>query len=123
MKNAVNWFEIPVNDFQKAKTFYETILDMQMQVMEAMGMKSAFFPFDMQDGAIGGFIIKGNGYHPSDKGALIYLNGGDNLEIALSKVENAGGKVTLPKTAIGPNGFMAHFIDCEGNRVGLHSKT
>ena len=121
MKNAINWFEIPVKNFDKAKKFYETIIGSEMQLMEAMGMKSAFFPADMQTGGIGGCIIKGDGYEPSAKGTLVYLNGGDDLSIPLSKVEAAGGKILMPKTAIGENGFMAHFSDTEGNKVAFHS--
>lgn len=121
MKNAINWFEIPVKDFDKAKTFYETILGAEMTLMEAMEMRSAFFPADLETGGIGGCIIEGKGYEPSTKGALVYLNGGDDLSVPLSKVEAAGGKIILPKTSIGPHGFMAYFSDTEGNKVGLHS--
>lgn len=121
MNNAIHWFEIPVTDFARAKKFYETILNTEMHVLEAMGMKSAFFPADLQSGAIGGCIIQGEGYEPSQNGSRVYLNGGDDLSIPLSKVEQAGGKIVLPKTAIGPNGFMAHFTDTEGNKVALHS--
>ena len=121
MKNAINWFEIPVKNFNRAKTFYETILNTKMQPMEAMGMKSAFFPADLEKGSIGGCIMEGQGYEPTNKGSLVYLNGGEDLSVPLSKVEAAGGKILLPKTAIGPNGFMAHFTDTEGNKVGFHS--
>ncbi|MEP6596651.1 MAG: VOC family protein [Ginsengibacter sp.] len=121
MKNAINWFEIPVKNFDKAKKFYETILGADMQLMEAMGMKSAFFPAEMESGGIGGCIIQGEGSEPSPKGSLVYLNGGDDLDIPLSKVKAAGGKILLPKTEIGPNGFMAHFTDTEGNKIGFHS--
>ena len=121
MSHAINWFEIPVKNFNRAKTFYETIFGTTMQPMEAMGMKSAFFPADLQNGDIGGCLIEGKGYEPANKGSLIYLNGGDDLSDILSKVEQAGGKVTMTKTGIGPNGFMAHFEDTEGNKVGLHS--
>lgn len=121
MKNAINWFEIPVKNFDKAKKFYETILSADMQLMEAMGMKSAFFPAEMETGGIGGCIIQGQGYEPLLNGTLVYLNGGEDLGTPLSKVEAAGGKILLPKTAIGHNGFMAHFTDTEGNKVGLHS--
>lgn len=121
MKNAINWFEIPVKNFDTTKKFYETIFGAEMQVMDAMGMKSAFFPAEMETGGIGGCIIQGEGYEPTTKGVLVYLNGGDDLGVPLSKVEKAGGKIILPKTAIGQNGFMAHFIDTEGNKVGLHS--
>ena len=120
MKNAINWFEIPVTNFDRAKKFYEVILDAEMFAMEAMGMKSAFFPADLQTG-IGGCIIVGQGYEPSQKGSLVYLNGGEDLGVVLARVEKAGGKILLPKTAIGQNGFMAHITDTEGNKVGLHS--
>ena len=121
MTNAINWFEIPVKNFDKAKKFYETILGTDMYLMEAMGMKSAFFPAELEAGGIGGCIIQGEGYEPSTKGSLVYLNGSDDLSVPLSKVEAAGGKIVLPKTAIGKNGFMAYFTDTEGNKVGLHS--
>jgi hypothetical protein len=70
---------------------------------------------------IGGGIVKGDGYEPSANGSIIYLNGGKDLSIPLSKVETAGGKVLLPKTSLGEMGFMALFIDTEGNKVGFHS--
>lgn len=122
MAHAINWFEIPVKNFDTAKKFYETILGSEMMSMEAMGMQSAFFPADIMNGHIGGCITKGKGYEPADTGSLVYLNGGDDLSSILAKVEKAGGKIVLPKTAIGENGFMAHFQDTEGNKVGLHSR-
>lgn len=120
MKNAINWFEIPVKNFDRALGFYEAILGSKMQAMEMHGMKSAFFPADLQNG-IGGCITKAEGYEPSKNGTLVYLNGGEDLSDPLSKVEKAGGKILMPKTAIGQNGFMAHFEDTEGNKVALHS--
>jgi predicted enzyme related to lactoylglutathione lyase len=120
MKNAVNWFEIPVKNLSRAQAFYETILSAKMHPMEAMGMKSAFFPADMENG-VGGSLVENAAYQPADKGTLVYLNGGDDLSIPLAKVEVAGGKVVMPKTSIGPNGFIAHFTDTEGNKVAFHS--
>lgn len=121
MAHAINWFEVPVKDLDRAKQFYETVLNAEMPVFEAMGMKSAFFPCDMEKGEIGGCLIQGNGYETALTGALIYLNGGDDLSVPLARVEAAGGKVVLPKTAIGPNGFMAYFVDTEGNKMAFHS--
>jgi predicted enzyme related to lactoylglutathione lyase len=120
MKNAINWFEIPATDFARAKKFYETILGAPVTEMPHPSFKYGMLPADMQNG-VGGGIVQGEGFEPSDKGALIYLNGGDDLAEPLSRVEKAGGKIILPKTSIGPNGFMAHFIDTEGNKVALHS--
>ena len=124
MKNAINWFEIPVKNFEKAKSFYEEVLQSEMQLMEMkeMGATMAFFPSDMENGGIGGSIISGPGYEPSQQGALVYLNGGEDLSDPLSRIEKAGGKIIVPKTSLGPNGFMAQFIDSEGNRVAFHSK-
>ncbi len=122
MKNAINWFEIPATDFERAKSFYEQVMaaTFETMTMEDIGMTMAFFPADWEN-SIGGGIAHGPGNEPSDKGSLIYLNGGDDLSTPLSRIEKAGGKVIVPKTSIGENGFMAQFIDTEGNRVALHS--
>ncbi len=120
MKNAINWFEIPVKNFERAKTFYEALYGAEIQVMPHPAFKYGILPGDMENGITGG-LVEGEGFEPSDKGVLIYLNGGEDLSLPLGRVEKAGGKIVLPKTAIGPNGFMAHFIDTEGNRVALHS--
>lgn len=76
---------------------------------------------NMQNGGVGGGLVQGEGFEPSAKGTIVYLNGGEDLNISLGKVENAGEKIIMPKTSIGQNGFMAQFIDAEGNRVALHS--
>ena len=120
MKNALNWFEIPVTDFERAKKFYETIYDGEIMEMPFPGGRYGMLPSDMQNG-VGGAIAQGEGFEPSDKGTIVYLSGGEDLSIPLAKVETSGGKIILSKTSIGENGFMAHFIDTEGNRVALHS--
>lgn len=120
MKNSINWFEIPVSDFDRAKKFYETIYGAEIVEMPSPDFRYGMLPCDMENG-VGGGIAQGEGYEPSDKGALLYLNGGEDLSIPLSKVVAAGGTIVLGKTAIGGNGFMAHIIDSEGNKVALHS--
>ena len=120
MKNSINWFEIPVKNFERAKKFYETLLGSPIQIMPHPAYKYGILPGDMENGITGG-IVEGEGFEPSTKGALIYLNGGNDLSIPLSKVEKAGGKIVLPKTSIGGNGFMAHIIDTEENKIALHS--
>jgi len=120
MQNMINWFEIPTEDIGRAKKFYQTILDIKMNETEMFGTKMAFFPTDGSN--ISGTIVQGEGYMPSSDGALVYLNGGSNLENSLSKVEMAGGKVIVPKTQISPEmGYFAIFIDTEGNKIALHS--
>lgn len=120
MTNALNWFEIPVADMERALKFYNTILGADMSAAEFMpGFLMAMLPATQE--GVGGGIVHGEGYIPSQTGAVVYLNGGDDLSGVLGKVEGAGGQVIAPKTSIGENGFIAYFIDSEGNKVGLHS--
>lgn len=121
MTHSINWFEIPVLDFARAKKFYETLYGVAITEMPHPVYQYGILPADMQNGGVGGGIVQGEGFEPSSKGTLVYLNGGDDLSIPLSKVIDAGGKIIMPKTSLGPNGFMAHFLDTEGNRVALHS--
>jgi uncharacterized protein len=120
MTNSINWFEIPVTDFTRAKKFYEALYGAEIIEMPFPNGKYGMLPADMQNG-VGGGIVQGEGFEPSTKGTIVYLNGGDDLSTPLSKVESAGGKILMPKTTIGANGFMAHFLDTEGNKVALHS--
>lgn len=120
MTNSINWFEIPVKNFERAKAFYAILLGAEIQDMPHPFYKYGILPGDMQMGVTGG-IVEGEGFEPSMAGTLIYLNGGDDLGVPLSKVEAAGGRILMPKTAIGSNGFMAHIVDTEGNKIALHS--
>ena len=119
MANALNWFEIPVSDMDRALKFYNAIFGTEMSSMEPMpGFNMAMFP--AEDG-VGGALLQGEGYVPSKEGAVVYLNGGEDLSTPLGKVEAAGGQVAVQKMGVGENGFIAYFIDTEGNKVGLHS--
>lgn len=121
--NAINWFEIPATDMARAKKFYETIFDIQMEEMEMPGMKYAMFPFDPTKGKIAGGLAQSPMHVPGTTGAIVYLNANPDLQHVLDRIEKAGGKVTMPKTSIGQNGFMAFFTDPEGNTMALHSNT
>ena len=120
MTNSINWFEIPVKDFERAKKFYGALFNADIQEMPHPEFKYGILPGDMQ-GVVTGGIVHGTGFEAGASGPRIYLNGGDDLSAPLARVEQAGGQVVLPKTSIGANGFMAHFIDSEGNKVALHS--
>lgn len=119
--HAINWFEIPVTDILRAKKFYESIFEIEMEEMEMPGMQYAMFPFDPMKGKIAGGLAKSPMHTPSATGSIIYLNGNPDLQQVLERIEDAGGKVTMPKTSIGQNGFMAFFTDTEGNTMALHS--
>jgi predicted enzyme related to lactoylglutathione lyase len=120
--NALNWFEIPVTDFDRAKKFYETIFDYQMPESMMGITRMGFFLYDFKTGKVGGAICHGNGYTPSQQGALIYLNCQPDLQIVLNNVEQAGGRIIQQKTSINAElGFMAIITDTEDNRIALHS--
>ena len=120
MTNAINWFEIPVTDMDRAVKFYSTVLGKPMEAMDMGGMPYAFLPMEGQEG-VGGALAAGDGFVPSTEGTIVYLNGGEDLAPMLNRVEGAGGQVAMPKTGIGENGFIGMFVDTEGNKVGLHS--
>ena len=121
-ENALNWFEIAVNDINRAKKFYESIFDIEMNLTDFHNMKMASFIADDMTGKVSGALVQSGMHKPSMDGAVIYLNGNPDLDIPLSKIEGSGGKVLMPKTFINENvGYMALFIDTEGNRVALHS--
>jgi hypothetical protein len=120
IKDYVSWFEIPAVDFHQAVHFYNKIFGIEMvqNITDVNAM--AFFPVTS---GIGGAVISGPGSVPSDTGPLIYLNGGKDLSNVLNKVEEAGGRIVMPKTPIGEDaGYFAIFIDCQGNKLALHSK-
>jgi predicted enzyme related to lactoylglutathione lyase len=123
-KHALAWFEIPASDIKRAKAFYENIFDVELAFMDlGDNFKMAVFPGDMES-VSGAVIYNPNFYHPNDsQGPLLYLNANPDLQIVQDKIEAAGGKVTIPKRQISPDhGYMAVFLDSEGNRVALHSQ-
>ncbi len=118
--HALNWFEIPVLDFKRAQAFYERVLGRRVETMSMGPVTMGMLSSDPQ--GVGGAIVHGEDMSPSQQGTLVYLNGGDDLAVMLARVEGAGGKIAVPKTEIGNGfGFFAHFVDTEGNKVGLHS--
>jgi hypothetical protein len=118
-KDFVSWFEIPAVTFHRAVSFYNHIYGMKMETIANGDYTMAFFP---SNGGLGGAIVCGPGSIPNENGPLIYLNGGDDLNIMLNKVAEAGGRVIMPKTVIGNDfGYFAIFLDTEGNKLALHS--
>jgi predicted enzyme related to lactoylglutathione lyase len=121
MSDVINWFAIPSKDLKRAVKFYSTIFAKDIPITSMGGEDMAFFPMD-GDRGVGGHIFSREGFNTSTDGPILYLNGGDNLQDVLDRIEKAGGKITIPKTQITPEiGFFAMFIDSEGNRMALHS--
>ena len=122
MQNLINWFEIPAKDFSRAVSFYKAILGLEVNEVEMYGTKMGLFPSDGKN--VSGAIVQGEDYQPSTDGVVAYLNGGENLQNVLDKIEENNGKVVVPKTQISPEmGYFGMFIDTEGNKMAVHSKS
>lgn len=122
LNNAILWFEIPVTDVSRAKTFYETIFDIQMTEVE-LDKDFIIVLFPVEEGTVGGVLCKNEKFYaPTQIGNILYLNANPDMQIVLDKVENAGGKISRTKTHISDDfGFMALIEDTEGNRIALRS--
>ncbi|MFN6945032.1 MAG: VOC family protein [Cytophagaceae bacterium] len=120
MKTLISIVEIPVSDFSRAVTFYQSILDISIEEIDMDGTQMGVLPSEEE--TVNVVLVKGSDYKPTTDGAVLYLNVEDDLQPTLDKVEQNGGQVILPKTEISPEmGFFALFIDTEGNKLGLHS--
>jgi predicted enzyme related to lactoylglutathione lyase len=122
--NALNWFEIPAIDIKRAQGFYEGIFDIKMESMpDMMNMKMTGFPMNMESGKVSGALVASDYHQPSAEGTLIYLNANPQIQVVIDRIVEFGGKIVMPRTEISPEiGYMAFFIDTEGNRIGLHAQ-
>jgi uncharacterized protein len=123
--NVVGWFEIPVADMERAIKFYETVFDFGLSRNQMGPLDMAWFPYvENGTGSGGTLVCHPEFYKPSPDGALIYFTAfSGDLNIELSRVVKAGGKILSPRKLIAEGfGYMALFLDTEGNRVALHSR-
>lgn len=123
--HAINWFEIPVADFDRAKLFYETILGYKMQERQAGNARMAFFQHNMEDEGRGGAIVYDPAFYtPCANGTIVYINCEPDIQKVLDRVIAAGGQILQNKTKVAVTqdlGYWALILDSEGNRVALHS--
>ena len=118
-RNAINWFEIPCADLDRATTFYETMLGTKLVREDS---EAPIAMFDTEATGTGGTLVKRTFRKPGAGGAMVYLNCDGDLDDVLARVPAAGGLVLQPKTAVpGGYGHFACLRDSEGNHVGLHS--
>jgi predicted enzyme related to lactoylglutathione lyase len=121
-QNMVAWFEIPVSNMDRAKAFYEKVFEVKINVQDFGGVQMGWFPTAGEAPGALGSLIQNEAYILSEKGTLVYF-GSENVQNQLDLIEEAGGKIKQGKTMISPeHGYMAVFIDTEGNRVALYSQ-
>lgn len=123
-QNPVCWFEIYVNDMDRAKNFYSKVLHVEIEdapkMDEMPDMQMAFFPWVENAPNANGALVKMDGMSAGTGGTLIYFQC-DDCAVEESRVEAAGGKVHQPKMSLGEHGFCSTCSDTEGNMFGLHS--
>ena len=124
--NILGWFEIPVRDMERAIGFYEGVFGFEMERHKMQELDMAWFPWkESAMGAPGSLVYNEKFYQPQENGVLIYLTtpSGD-LNTDIEKIIQSGGKVIVPRTRISEeHGYMCVFLDSEGNRIALHSRT
>ena len=123
MEHALDWFEIPVADMDRAIRFYETASAGKLRREAFGGPGQELAVFEVKDeAAVKGALLAAPHAKPSAQGAIVYLNAGPAIDAWLERAQRAGGQVLLGKTALPDGmGFFAHVLDTEGNRVGLHA--
>ena len=118
--NLISMFEIPAADITRAIAFYTEILSIEIELMEVEGMKMGVLPYENQP--VTGILVEMEGSVPSSNGSVIYFNAGNDLQVALDKVEQNGGQIMVPKTMhADESGYFAIVLDTEGNKIGLNS--
>jgi len=121
--NPVRWFEIYVQDMNRAKIFYESVFQTKLTKMDstAKDMDYWSFPPMIQDkGGTSGALVKMQGVPSGGMGTVVYF-ACEDCAVEAARVKQFGGKIKDEKMSIGPYGFIALAFDTEGNLIGLHS--
>ena len=122
--NAINWFELPTRDLERAVGFYERVLDVRLRREGFGGQPHAVFPSKCPAGGTsvaGALVAEAPHLTPGAAGTVVYLDCKDGVQATLARATAAGATVVAPHLAIGDNGFIAVVDDLDGNRVGLHA--
>ena len=118
--NPVGWFEIYVQDIDRAKTFYESVFQVKLEKLDAPGMPMWSFPMQPERMGASGSLVQMEGVRSGGNSTLVYFSCADCATEA-ARVIKAGGRIEKDKMSIGQYGFIALAYDTEGNLFGLHS--
>lgn len=118
--NPIGWFEIYVQEMERAKRFYESVFQVALEKLENPEIEMWGFPSDMEQYGAAGSLVKMEGMPSGGNSTLVYF-ACDDCAIEAARVKEAGGEVMREKFSIGQYGFIALAMDTEGNMFGLHS--
>lgn len=119
-QNPVGWFEIYVQELERARKFYQSVLQTKLERLNSPGMEMWAFPMNMERSGASGALVKMPGFPSGGNSTLVYFSCVDCAAEA-GRVLKAGGRIQKEKFSIGEYGFIALAIDTEGNMFGLHS--
>ncbi|HLT27824.1 MAG TPA: VOC family protein [Zeimonas sp.] len=119
--NPVGWFEIYVQDMQRARRFYEAVFACRLQALDGAELEMLAFPMAMNEPGAAGALVRKPGFDPAGNGVLVYF-GCDDCAVQAARVAEAGGRLEREKFPIGEYGYIALAVDTEGNMIGLHSR-
>ncbi|MCE4564364.1 VOC family protein [Maribellus sp. CM-23] len=122
-QNPVVWFEIYVEDINRAAKFYESVFGVQLDDMADPSNPSILmkvFPGNMESYGVPGALVKMEGMKAGGNSTIVYL-GCEDCAVEESRVVASGGQVHQSKMSIGEHGFISLAVDTEGNIIGLHS--
>jgi uncharacterized protein len=119
-RNPVGWFEIYVQDMDRAKAFYEKTFQVSLQHLESPDVELWAFPMQPERPGCAGALAKMRDKDSGGGGTIIYFSCGD-CSVEASRAEKNGGRIERPKFSIGQYGFISFITDTEGNLIGLHS--
>lgn len=120
MQNPVGWFEIYVDDMERARAFYEAVLQVKLEKLPGPDIEMWNFPMDSNAAGSAGSLVHMPGFPAGGNSVLVYFSCED-CAAEESRVVGAGGKVAKEKFSIGQYGFVSLVYDTEGNMFGLHS--
>ena len=119
-RNPVGWFEIYVQDMERARHFYESVFQVTLEKLPTSEIQMWSFPsYPEQPGAVGA-LVKVEGFPSGGNSVLVYFSCED-CAVAESRATAHGGRIQRPKMTIGEHGFVSLIIDTDGNMFGLHS--
>lgn len=120
--NPVGWFEIYVQDMERAKTFYTTVFGKALSKLEMEGMEIWSFPMEEGYGAPGALVhIPGVPCGNTNGISTMVYFSCEDCAVEAAKAAESGGQIHKSKFSIGQYGHIAMVIDTEGNMIGLHS--
>ena len=119
-RNPVGWFEIYVDDMERAKKFYESIFQTKLEKLNNPEIELWAFPMSMESAGASGALVKMQGFSSGRNSTLVYFSC-DDCAVEAGRVVNAGGRIQKEKMSIGEYGFIALAFDTEDNMFGLHS--